>query len=215
MIDTLSFVHIQYLGCDIVMHSVTKYLNGHSDVCMGICITNNQSFHEKIRYMQSIFGAVPDALPCYLVIRSMKTLHVRMERHAINAMAVAKYLQSHPKVEKVNYPFLKSHVDYDLARKQMKTGSGMISFLLKGGLKESKQFLQNLSVWTLTASLGCAESLASHPAIMTHYNLSPKEKQEQGILDNFIRLSVGLEDSQDLINGLEDGLNAITLSSNL
>eukprot|EP01084_Bolivina_argentea_P285174 488970_1 len=200
------------LGCDIVMHSVTKYLNGHSDVCMGIAITNNDNYNDKLRDIQECYGAIPDAFPCYLVIRSVKTLSVRMKRHAFNAMKVAQFLESHPKVQTVYYPFLKSNIDYKLAKKQMKTGSGMVSFLLKGGLKESKQFLENLKVWTLTASLGCPESLACHPAIMTHHVLTSKERKEQGILDNFIRLSVGLEDYTDLINGLKSGLKAVTYS---
>lgn len=197
------------------MHSATKYLNGHSDVVMGIAVTNCDILHKKIRYMQNTYGAVKDAFACYLVIRSMKTLDIRMERHALNAMKVAQFLESHPKVEKVNYPFLASNPNCNLAKRQMKTGGGMVSFLLKGGLRESKQFLENLKVWTLTASLGCPESLACHPAIMTHDNLSPQERKEQGILDNFIRLSVGLEDYRDLINGLKYGLNAVTSSSRL
>jgi cystathionine gamma-lyase len=151
------------LGADIVMHSVTKYINGHSDVVMGVLAMKDQKLFEKLKSIQGMVGAVPSPFDCYMALRGLKTLHVRMERHQKNATVVANFLDGHPKVEKVIYPGLKSHPGHEIAKKQMRGFGGMVSFFLKGGLEESRIFLENLKVFTLAVSLGSVESLAEHP----------------------------------------------------
>eukprot|EP01083_Nonionella_stella_P222272 793337_1 len=190
-------------GADIVVHSITKYLNGHSDVVMGVAVTNCDKLRERLAFVQNSIGAVPSPFDCYMVIRGMKTLHLRMEKHAENALKIAKYLERHNKILKVYYPHLPSHPHYNIAKKTMTTGGGMITFLLKGGINESRQFLENLSLFKLAESLGAVESLAEHPAIMTHASVSEKQRQELGILDNLIRLSIGIEDVDDILNDLD------------
>lgn len=194
------------LGADVVMHSVTKYMNGHSDVVGGILVTHRDDLHEKYRFLQNASGAVPAPMDCFLVMRGLKTLHVRMERHAQNALALAKFLESHPKVEKVIYPGLESHPQHALARKQMSGFGGMITFLLKGGLPEARRFLENVKLFTLAESLGGVESLIEHPAIMTHASIPAETRKELGILDGLVRVSVGIEDLKDLQNDLEQAL---------
>ena len=197
------------LGADIVIHSITKYLNGHSDIVMGCAITNNKDIDKRLKFVQNSIGAVPSPFDCYMVIRGIKTLHLRMQKHAENASIVAQFLESHPKIEKVYYPHLKSHPNYNVAIKQLKTGGGMITFLLKGGLKESKIFLENVKLFALAESLGAVESLAEHPAIMTHASVPPKQRKEIGILDNLVRLSVGIENIDDIMDDLKYALNKI------
>ncbi len=194
------------LGADIVMHSVTKYINGHSDVVGGMLVTNNDKLHTDLKFYQNSVGGVPAPMDCFLVMRGIKTLHVRMERHAENAMTVAKFLESHPAVEKVIYPGLESHPQHAIARKQMSGFGGMITFLIKGGLPEARSFLEKVKVFTLAESLGGVESLIEHPAIMTHASVPLENRKALGILDNLVRISVGIEDIDDLIADLKQAL---------
>lgn len=194
------------LGADVVVHSVTKYMNGHSDVVGGALITSNTALYEKLKFLQNAVGAVPAPMDCFLVMRGLKTLHVRMERHAQNAQAIAEYLEKHPKVERVIYPGLKSHPQHELARKQMSGFGGMITILLKGGLNESRTFLEKVKLFTLAESLGGVESLIEHPAIMTHASVPAEMRAKLGILDNLVRLSCGIEDLADLKADLEQAL---------
>lgn len=198
------------LGADLVVHSVTKYLNGHSDVVMGIAVGRDAELLRQLRFLQNSIGAVPSAFDSFLAVRGTKTLHVRMERHCKNALAVAEFLEKHPRVEKVSYPGLASHPQYELAKRQMSHNGGIVSFWLKGGIRESRQFMENLSVFALAESLGGVESLADHPAIMTHAAVPFEERVKTGILDNLVRLSCGIEDVEDLIGDLEVALSHIT-----
>jgi cystathionine gamma-lyase len=194
------------LGADIVVHSVTKYMNGHSDVVGGICVTNNDQLYADLKFMQNAVGGVPAPMDCFLVMRGLKTLHIRMERHAENAMAIAKYLQSHPKVSKVIYPGLESHPQHQIALKQMSGFGGMITFFIKGGLDEAREFLEKVRIFTLAESLGGVESLIEHPAIMTHASIPAETRKQLGIHDNLIRISVGIEDLVDLKADLDFAL---------
>eukprot|EP01121_Diplochlamys_sp_Union-15-3_P018150 TRINITY_DN6557_c0_g1_i4.p1 TRINITY_DN6557_c0_g1~~TRINITY_DN6557_c0_g1_i4.p1 ORF type:complete len:392 (+),score=71.54 TRINITY_DN6557_c0_g1_i4:48-1223(+) len=198
------------LGADLVVHSVTKYLNGHSDVVMGVVCGNDLELHERLKFLQNAIGAIPSPFDCWLALRGIKTLHVRMEYHQKNAIKVAEYLEKHDKVAKVIYPGLKSHPDHVMATKQMRGYGGMISFYIKGGIHESRQFLENLKIWALAESLGGVESLVNHPAIMTHASIPLEDREKLGIKDNFVRLSVGIEDSSDLIADLDSAFNQIT-----
>ncbi|WNG34769.1 cystathionine gamma-synthase [Archangium violaceum] len=195
------------LGFDVVTHSTTKYINGHSDVVGGFVCTSNEELAQKMYFLQNAVGGVPGPMDCFLVLRGVKTLGVRMERHAQNAMKVAQYLSSHPKVNKVTYPGLESHPQHALARKQMKGFGGMMTFDIKGGLESARKFLKTVKIFACAESLGGVESLIEHPAIMTHASV-PKETREMlGISDGFIRLSVGIEDAQDLIDDLKNALD--------
>lgn len=190
-------------GADIVLHSMTKFINGHSDVVGGAMMFNSDELREKLFYLQNAIGPSQSPFDSWLVLRGIKTLAVRMKAHEQNAMKIAKYLESHPKVDKVIYPGLESHPQYEIAKKQMKGSGGMITFFLKGGITESRRFLETVKLFSLAESLGGVESLVDHPAIMTHASI-PKEVREQlGIYDNLIRLSVGIEDCDDLIADLE------------
>jgi cystathionine gamma-lyase len=190
-------------GADIVLHSMTKFINGHSDVVGGAMMMNSQELRDKLFFYQNAIGPCHSPFDSWLVLRGIKTLAVRMKAHAQNAMIIAEFLEKHPKVEKVIYPGLKSHPQYELAQKQMKGPGGMITFFLKGGIGESRKFLENVKLFALAESLGGVESLVDHPAIMTHASI-PKEVREQlGIFDNLIRLSVGIEDVDDLKRDLE------------
>lgn len=194
------------LGVDVVVYSMTKYLNGHSDVLMGCVMTNREDVKDHLRFQQSAIGAVPSAFDCFLANRGLKTLHLRMKAHAENALAVATALEANDRVEKVLYPGLPSHPQHDLHAAQSKGSSGMIAFYLKGGEKETKTFFQAIKVFTLAESLGGPESLACVPIAMTHKCVAPEECVRLGIGHNLIRLSVGLEDKQDLIADLEYAL---------
>jgi cystathionine gamma-lyase len=191
------------------MHSITKYMNGHSDVVGGILIMNSSKLHEELKYLQNAVGAVPGPQDCFLVMRGLKTLHVRMKQHQENAFAIANFLIKHPKVEKVIYPGLESHPQHALAKKQMSGFGGMISFTIKGGIAESKKVLETTKLFTLAESLGGVESLIEHPAIMTHASVPVENRQKLGISDNLIRISVGIEDINDLIADLEHALSVI------
>ncbi|XP_050833387.1 cystathionine gamma-lyase-like isoform X1 [Serinus canaria] len=196
------------LGADICMSSATKYINGHSDVLMGLVSVNKDDLYEKLKDLQSHLGAVPSPFDCYMCNRGLKTLHIRMERHYKNGLAVAKFLESHPRMEKVIYPGLSSHPQWDVIQKQCTGVSGMVSFYIKGTKRNAIAFLENLKVFTLGFSLGGFESLAEHPYTMTHGKMDPDMKKRLGITDTLIRLSVGLEDEEDLLADLDQALKA-------
>ena len=195
------------LGADIVIHSATKYLGGHSDVVSGAIMLSDNALYEKIKYYQNAIGAIPSPFDCYLILRGIKTLAVRLNKHNENAMIIANFLESHNKVKKVIYPGLKSHPQNKLAISQTKGFGGMISFEIIGGIKEAKRFLKKLKIFSLAESLGGVESLIEHPAIMTHSSLPQEEREKIGINDSLIRVSVGIEEVEDLIEDLKQALN--------
>ena len=193
------------LGADIVMHSATKYLAGHSDVVLGALMLNDDKIAEKLYFIQNASGAVPGPQDCFLTLRGIKTLHVRMQRHCENAHKVANFLNSHEMVEKVYWPGLHSHKNHDVAKKQMSGFGGMLSFRIKDFNKEQTiKFLEKLHLFTLAESLGGVESLCGHPATMTHASIPVEEREKSGVTDSLIRLSVGLEDVDDLIDDLKN-----------
>jgi len=194
------------LGADIVLHSTTKYIGGHSDVVGGAIMLSNKNFYSKIKFSQNAIGAVPSPFDCFLVLRGIKTLAVRMERHGYNAQTIAKYLETHPRVEKVNYPGLKSYPQHELATQQMSGYGGMLSFELKGDLSDVKAFLQKTKIFALAESLGGVESLIEHPWLMTHSSMPQKTRENNGITKNLIRVSAGIEDVEDLIADLGQAL---------
>ncbi len=191
------------LGADIVIHSMTKYINGHSDVVGGALMLNDDAFFEKLKFLQNAVGPCLAPFDSWLVLRGIKTLAVRMEATQKNAIEIAKYLEKHPKVQSVIYPGLKSHAQHAIAKKQASGFGGMITFFLKGGMKESRRFLENVRLFALAESLGGVESLIEHPAIMTHASIPAAIRQQLGIHDNLIRLSVGIEGIEDLKADLE------------
>lgn len=196
------------LGADIVMHSVTKYLAGHSDVVMGALITNNKALHERLRFLQNACGAVPGPQDCFLVLRGIKTLHIRMERHCHNARMLAEWLRKHPKIDILHYPGFKEHAGHTIAKKQMRDFGGMISFVLKGDdMKAAVRVLRATKLFACAESLGGVESLIGHPATMTHASIPVAERRASGLKDSLIRLSVGIEDVNDLIADLEQALS--------
>jgi len=194
------------LGADAVMHSATKYMNGHTDVVMGLVATNNEAVHDGLRFLQNAIGPVPSPFDCYLVNRSLKTLAVRMRQHGQSGLAVAQYLEQHPAVERVLHPGLPSHPQHELHKRQTSGSSGMLSFYIRGGLTESKAFLQALKLVTLAESLGGYESLAELPCLMTHASVCAEERARLGITDALVRLSVGLEETQDVIDDITQAL---------
>ncbi|KAF6734370.1 Cystathionine gamma-lyase [Oryzias melastigma] len=196
------------LGADICMYSATKYMNGHSDVVMGMVSLNNEGLCERLRFLQNALGCVPSPFDCFLCNRGLKTLHLRMEQHFKNGMAAAKFLEADPRVERVIFPGLPSHPQYEIVKRQCTGCPGMISFYIKGKLENAKTFLSNLKLFAVAESLGGYESLAEHPAIMTHASVPENERTILGISDTLIRLSVGLEDEADIIEDLDQALNA-------
>ncbi len=195
------------LGADIVMHSATKYLGGHSDVVMGALVVNDKALADKLYFIQNASGAICGPQDSFLVLRGIKTLHVRMQRHCENGKAIAEYLANHPKVEKVYWPGFESHPNYDIAKSQMKGFGGMISFTSKGNnYEEAIKVVEKLKVFTLAESLGGVESLSGHPASMTHASIPKEEREKTGVVDSLIRLSVGIEDIDDLIADLKQAL---------
>jgi cystathionine beta-lyase/cystathionine gamma-synthase len=199
-------------GFTLVLHSATKYLNGHSDVVGGIVITGqNKEVTERMGFLQNAIGSVPSPFDCFLILRGVKTLAVRMDRSSSNALQIASFLESHPQVERVIYPGLKSHPQYDVAQRQMRMGGGMVSMVMKGGLDASRKFLEAVRVFSLAESLGGVESLIEHPAIMTHASIPKEIRERSGIADGFIRLSVGIEDLADLQDDLATAFNAAAL----
>lgn len=195
------------LGADLIVHSTTKYLNGHSDAIGGAIITSNGSLAKELYFIQNSVGAVPSPHDCFLVLRGLKTLHLRMERHEQNARALARVLEQHEAVEKVIYPGLSSHPQHALAQKQAKGFGGMISFVVKGGLPSARAALEAFRIFALAESLGGVESLVEHPAIMTHASVEPDIREKLGIKDGLIRLSVGVEELNDLQEDLERALD--------
>lgn len=198
------------LGADIVMHSATKYLGGHSDVVMGALIVNDKSLADKLYFIQNSCGAVCGPMDSFLVLRGIKTLHVRMQRHCENGKAVAEYLANHPKIEKVYWPGFESHPNHEIAKRQMKDFGGMVSFVTKGNnIKNAFKILENLKLFTLAESLGGVESLSGHPASMTHASIPKAEREKIGVVDSLMRLSVGIEDIEDLLADLDQALRLI------
>lgn len=198
------------LGADIVMHSATKYLGGHSDLVAGAIIVDSEELAKNVHFNLFATGGILGPQDSYLVLRGIKTLAVRMDRHCSNGMKVAKFLENHPKIEHVYYPGLENHPQHEIAKKQMKDFGGMVTFTLTSGKKEDAfKILENLSVFTLAESLGGVESLANHPATMTHASIPAEKRAEIGITDDLIRLSVGIEDIDDLLEDLEQVLNLV------
>ncbi len=198
------------MGADIVMHSLTKYMGGHSDVVMGAAICNNDDIAQKLYHIQNSCGAVPGPMDSFLVLRGLKTLHVRMQRHCENGKVIANFLKNHSKVEKVFWPGLKSHQNHNIAKNQMDDFGGMISFnLVNNKLEDAIKLVSNTHYFTLAESLGGVESLIGHPASMTHAAIPKKEREKTGVIDSLIRLSVGIEDIEDLIKDLEGSFKLI------
>lgn len=195
------------LGADIITHSLTKYIAGHSDVVMGALILNDKELADQLAFIQNACGAVPGPQDCFLVLRGIKTLHVRMQRHCENGHKVAHYLKSHPKVDAVNWPGFESHPNHHIAKKQMRDFGGMISFTLKGdAVEDAVAVLERFKLFSLAESLGGVESLSGHPATMTHASIPKEEREKVGLKDSLIRLSVGIEDAEDLIEDLRQAL---------
>lgn len=197
------------LGADIAVHSATKYLSGHSDLVGGAVMINEEKIYESLKYHQNAIGAVLSPFDSWLLMRGIKTLVLRMEKHASNAQSIAEFLESHPKIRRVNYPGLKSHPQHELAKKQMTGFSGMLSFEIRGGLKDAKKFLKSLELFYIAESLGTVKSLVEHPATMTHASIPKEERDKIGISDNLIRMSVGIEDVDDLVADLKQALGKI------
>lgn len=195
------------LGADIVMHSATKYLGGHSDVVMGALVVNDKDLASKLYFIQNASGAVCGPQDSFLMLRGLKTLHIRMQRHCENAKTIAEYLFTHPKIEKVYWPGFENHPNHNIAKKQMKDFGGMLSFVARGSSSEEAiRILENLKLFSLAESLGGVESLAGHPASMTHASIPKKMRQKIGVIDSLIRLSVGIEDVEDLIADLKQAI---------
>jgi cystathionine gamma-lyase len=194
------------LGCDIVMHSATKFINGHSDIVGGIAVTGDESIAERLAYLQNSIGSVSGPFDSFLALRGVKTLDVRMQRHCESAMRIAEWLERHKRVDSVLYPGLPSHPQHELARKQMDGFGGIVTFFIKGNLGDARSFLERCKVFSLAESLGGVESLVDHPAIMTHASVPAKERAVLGINDQLIRLSVGIEGVDDLIEDLNQAL---------
>jgi len=196
------------LGADIVVHSTTKYMGGHSDVIGGAVVTSNPDYFEGIKFYQNAAGAVPGPFDSWIVLRGLKTLAVRMRQHEENALAVAEFLQDHPEVESVNYPGLPSHPQHELAKRQMSGFSGMVSFTLRGGAEAAYAAVQRTRVVSFAESLGGVESLITHPATMTHAAIPREQREARGVTDGLMRLSVGIEDKEDLIADLDQALSS-------
>lgn len=194
-------------GFDVALHSTTKYLNGHSDMVGGVIVVGaNQELKDKLTFLQNAVGAVQGPFDSFLALRALKTLHLRMERHNWNALEIARWAEKHPKIERVIYPGLTSHPQHALAKRQMNGFSGIVTIFIKGGLNETKRFMERTRLFYLAESLGGVESLANHPAIMTHASIPQRVREARGVTDNLVRLSVGVEDVDDLIADLEQAL---------
>ncbi len=195
------------LGADIVMHSVTKYLGGHSDVVMGALVMNDDKLHEQIYFILNSCGANPGPMDCFLVMRGIKTLHLRMERHCFNGRKIAEFLKTHPRIEKIYWPGFTDHPNHEIAKKQMRDFGGMISIVLKGAsLEDTFKIASSFKVFSLAESLGGVESLINHPVTMTHASIPKAERDKAGVVDSLLRLSVGVEDVEDLIEDLKQAL---------
>lgn len=196
-------------GADMVVHSTTKYISGHNQLIGGIVITNRQDIYDEMKFMQKTIGAVPSPFDCWLTLLGVKTLSLRMGRHSENAQAVAEFLEAHPRVDKVNYPGLPSHPQHAVAARQMKAFSGMISFELKGGIKAGKTLMNSVHLCSLAESLGAVETMITHPATMTHVDVPREERLARGLNDGLVRISVGIEDIEDIIEDLKQALDKI------
>ncbi|HLP11289.1 MAG TPA: cystathionine gamma-synthase [Flavobacteriales bacterium] len=194
------------LGATIVMHSVTKYLGGHSDVVMGALCLNDDKIYERLAFIHNSCGATPGPMDSFLVLRGIKTLHLRMERHCANGKQIAHFLKTHPKIEKVYWPGFEDHPNHAIAKKQMKDFGGMVSFVYKGTTEQAFKMASSVKVFSLAESLGGVESLINHPATMTHASIPKAERERVGVVDNLLRLSVGVEDVEDLIEDLKQAL---------
>lgn len=198
------------MGADIVMHSVTKYLGGHSDVVMGALVMNDDSIYERLAFIHNSCGATPGPMDSFLVLRGIKTLHLRMERHCFNGRKIAEFLKTHPKVEKTYWPGFPDHPNHDIAKSQMRDFGGMISFVLKGAsLDDTFRFAASFHVFSLAESLGGVESLINHPATMTHASIPKAERENAGVVDSLLRLSVGVEDIEDLLEDINQALDKL------
>lgn len=198
------------LGADIVMHSATKYLGGHSDVIMGALMMNDQGLRDRLYFIQKSCGAVPGPMDCFLVLRGIKTLHLRMQRHCLNGRAIANFLRQHPKVAKVYWPGFEEHPGHAIAKRQMRDFGGMISFeLVDDAVESARKLMSSTTLFSLAESLGGVESLINHPATMTHASIPREERLKNGLNDTLIRLSVGVEDAEDLMNDLKQAIEAI------
>ena len=195
------------LGADIIMHSATKFLAGHSDVILGLLALSNDELAEKLYFIQNSSGAICGPMDSFLSLRGIKTLHVRMKRHCENAKVIATFLNNHNKVDKVYWPGFENHLNHDVAKSQMSDYGGMISFTLKGDFELVKKITSSFKVFTLAESLGGVESLVNHPATMTHASIPKEERDKIGIADNLIRLSVGIEDISDLVDDIKQAIN--------
>ena len=199
-----------HLGADIVMHSATKYLAGHSDVILGALVTSSTLIAERLAFIQNASGAIPGPMDCFLTLRGIKTLHVRMQRHCENTTQIAHFLKAHKKIEKVYWPGFEEHPNHKVAASQMKDFGGMLSFVPKGAhFKEALQIVEQLQLFTLAESLGGVESLAGHPASMTHGSIPKEHREKNGVVDALIRLSVGIEDVRDLLDDLDQALGTL------
>lgn len=199
-----------HLGADIVMHSATKYLAGHSDVILGALVTSSPLIAERLAFIQNASGAIPGPMDCFLTLRGIKTLHVRMQRHCENTTQIAHFLKAHKKIEKVYWPGFEEHPNHKVAASQMKDFGGMLSFVPKGAhFKEALQIVEQLQLFTLAESLGGVESLAGHPASMTHGSIPKEHREKNGVVDALIRLSVGIEDVRDLLDDLDQALGTL------
>jgi cystathionine beta-lyase len=198
------------LGADIVMHSVTKYLGGHSDVIMGALVVNDEKLQQDLAFIANSCGAVPGPQDSFLVLRGIKTLHLRMERHCLNGRKIAEYLKAHPKIGKVYWPGFPDHPNHAIAKKQMRDFGGMLSFTLKNdSIENATRLMESVHLFSLAESLGGVESLINHPASMTHASIPKEERLKNGLSDSLIRLSIGVEDAEDLIEDLEQALTGI------
>jgi cystathionine beta-lyase len=198
------------LGADIVMHSVTKYLGGHSDVVMGALVVNDEKLYQELAFIHNSCGAVPGPQDSFLVLRGIKTLHLRMERHCINGRKIAEFLKEHPKVGKVFWPGFADHPNHAIAKKQMRDFGGMLSFTLKDDkIEKATLLMESVELFSLAESLGGVESLINHPASMTHASIPKEERTKSGLVDSLIRLSIGVEDAEDLIEDLEQALKKV------
>ncbi|MCH7925655.1 MAG: PLP-dependent transferase [Planctomycetes bacterium] len=196
-------------GADLVVHSTTKYLSGHNQLIGGVVITNRQDIFDEMKFIQKTIGAVPSPFDCWLTMLGLKTLHLRMARHAASAQVVAEFLEAHPKVESVTYPGLPSHPQHDIAKSQMSGYSGMISFELVGGISAGKTVMNSVKLCALAESLGAVETMITHPATMTHVEVPVEERHARGLTDGLVRISVGIEDVEDIIADLEQALEKV------
>ena len=196
-------------GADIVMHSTTKYLSGHNQIIGGCVLTNDADFHEKMRYQQKAIGAIPSPFDCWLTISGLKTLSLRMARHCSSGLAVARFLEAHPKVARITYPGLESHPRHEVAKRQMSGFSGMISFELVGGIEAGRTLMNSVRLCSLAESLGAVETMITHPATMTHADVPREDRIARGLNDSLVRLSVGIEDPADIISDLTQALEQV------